>query len=128
MDATPALIMTQGELQNILDETAQKAAHFAIEQLRDELQTDPDKRLVQQLREYILNPETLENPREHWASGPHIRAIELGNKGTAKSIAWFHQFKQKSGLKACFHRRSKRHGHLQEWCFEDIRLCWPNLL
>lgn len=126
MDATPALVITRHQLKKMLEETANQAASAAVDQLKSELNTDPDDRLVQRLRDYIIDPTSLDNPRDYWASGPHVRAIENGNNGKPKSIAWFHRFKVKSGLKECFHRRSKRHGHLQEWNFEDIRLCWES--
>lgn len=124
MDTTPALIVSHEQLQTMLRETAQEAAQSAVTQLKSELNTDPDERVTQELRTYLTTPASLPTPRDHWANGLHIRMIEHGNLGKPKSVAWFHKFKIKSGLRECFHRRSKRHGHLQEWCFEDIRLCW----
>lgn len=124
MDATPALILTRHELKQLMQDTAAQAAVTAVANMKTELRTDPKEQVVHRLRQYLNDPISLSNPREYWANGHHIRSIVINSKGKPKSMGWFMQFKRKSGLYECVTRTSSQHGRLQEWTFEDIRLCW----
>lgn len=124
MEGQPALILAPDQLKDLLTKTAEQAAAQAVAALREDLARDPQDQIVEDLRRYILDDTTEPNPETRWASGHHIRAIELNRSGKPKSVGWFHKFKKESGLNQCPHRSSPQHGRLQEWSFRDIALAW----
>lgn len=124
MEATPALVITHHDLQQMLDETAQRTATETVAQLRTDLRTDPVDRIVHQLRTYLADRSNLDQPQAVWANSHHIRRVALNTRGKPRSVAWFHRFKVESGLGDCSNRTSAQHGRLQEWTFEDIANAW----
>lgn len=124
MEGTTALIVTKNDLAEIISAAGTMAAIKAVEALRADLNQDPAEKQLQLLRNYIADRTTINNPRDHWASGRLIRMIAPNQNGKPKSVSWFQKFKQTSGLNTCPHRTSHEHGRLQEWCFEDIANVW----
>ncbi|MCW2307360.1 hypothetical protein [Rhodobium gokarnense] len=124
MEGTPAIVLTHEALDRLLEEAGCRAAEKTVAKLQSQLIQDPRERHLRQLRGYLMDRSTLQNPRELWANGHHIRRIELSSKGKPKSMTWFQRFKHESGLAACISRPSAEHGRLQEWTFEDIANAW----
>lgn len=124
MTGTPALILTQLELEQLAAAAGKAAAEEVVRQLREELKADPFERHVERLRAYLMEPELETAPETLWASSRHIRAIELSAKGKPKSVGWFQGFKRDSGLGQCNSRPSPEHARSLEWRFTDIRAAW----
>jgi uncharacterized protein len=124
MNPSSALIISADDLKNLLAQTAAEAATKAVADLKTELRSCPDARIIQALRQRILRQETIDDGRRQWANSHHICRIMLSAKGKPKSAAWFSQFKRESGLQACFSRSSPRHGRLREWTIDDIASAW----
>ncbi len=126
MEITSAVVLTVDHVRRIIEETAIETARQTADALKQDLYCDPIDQVANKLRNYIADQTTVENPRESWANGHHIRRLELNSKGDPKSISWFHRFKRDSGLAECISRSSNIHGRLQEWTFQDIASAWHN--
>lgn len=126
MHPIPALIVTEQDLEVLLQRAAHLAAITAIEQLRTDLIQDPKEQVLNKLRAFIKDRSTITNPREHWANGKMIREIDTNHNNKPKSISWFQLFKKQSTLNQCPRRKSSEHGKLQEWTFEDIANAWDH--
>lgn len=126
MDALQALVLTNGQLQDLLQEAARQGAALAVAKLRAELHQSPDDATLQQLRAYLRDPASVPNPRDHWAHSGIIRQIEMTPRGKPKSTAWFMAFQRESRLNECFSRPSPAYGRRREWSFADIRAAWAS--
>lgn len=124
MEALQALVLTNTQLRAMLIDAAREGAKLAVAELRADLHQSPDDANLQQLRAYLTNPSSIPNPRDRWASGAIIRAIESSPRGKPKSNAWFMKFQRETGLKGCPTRPSPTHGRSREWTFADIRAAW----
>lgn len=124
MDAIPAVVLTQSQLNDMLEKAGQHAAELAVRQLRSELQQSPEQATLERLRGYLADPSIIANPREQWAHAGIIREIQPTPRGKPKSTAWFMRFQRESGLKGCPTRSSPVFGRRREWTFSDIRLAW----
>jgi len=124
MDALQALVLTNGQLQDMLQEAARQGATLAVAELRKELHQSPDEATLQELRAYLKNPASIPNPRDRWAHSGVIRQLEPTPRGKLKSSAWFMKFQRETRLGECFNRPSPAYGRRREWTFEDIRLAW----
>ncbi len=126
MQAMQALVIMEHELTELLTKAGKVAALEVLEDFRQELNQDPVLKHADRLRSYIENRSLIDNPRDLWSNGRHIRLITPTKNGKPKSIAWFQTFKKESNLKNCVNRPSPDHGRLQEWCFEDIANAWDH--
>lgn len=126
MRRTAAMIVTESELNEMLTKAGKVAAQEIIEHLKQEIYQDPVQTVTNKLRAYIEDRGTEQSPRDIYANGRHIRMLVPAKNGKPKSTAWFQNFKRDSTLNKCFHRPSSEHGHLQEWCFEDIANAWDH--
>lgn len=126
MQGTPAIIVMEEELKEMMIGAGRVAAQEIMDNMKEEITQDPVERQTNLLRAYIEDRKTITNPREHHASGRHIRKLKPNANGKPKSIAWFQTFKKESKLNKCFNRPSPDHGRLQEWCFEDIANAWDH--
>lgn len=124
MEALQALVLTDTQLRAMLTDAAKEGAKLAVAELRADLHQSPDDATLQQLRAYLTNPASIPNPRDRWASGAIIRAIEHSPRGKSKSTAWFMKFQRETGLKDCPTRPSPAHGRSREWTFADVRAAW----
>ena len=124
MEALQAVVLTNTQLRELLEEAGQVAAERAVLKLRSELNQTPEEAILKQLRSYLADPSTVADPASHWAHSGVIREIQPTPRGKPKSVAWFMKFQRETGLKECFSRRSPSHGRRKEWSFEDIRLAW----
>lgn len=124
MEALQAVVLTNNQLRDLLEEAGQVAAERAVERLRSELQQTPEEVTVKQLRAYLADPAAVADPRALWAHSGIIREIALTSRGKPKSVAWFMKFQRESGLRECISRRSPGHGRRKEWTFADVRLAW----
>lgn len=126
MQRTPAMLITETELNDMLTKAGKLAAQEIVEHLKQDIYQDPQVTLTKRLRAFIEDRSTELNPRDIYANGRHIRMVQPNKNGKPKSTAWFQNFKRDSTLNQCFHRPSPDHGHLQEWCFEDIANAWDH--
>jgi len=124
MEAIQAVVLTETQLREMLEEAGKHAARVVAEDLRSELRQGPDERTLERLRAYIEDPETILNAQEQWAHSGIIREIHPTSRGKPKSTAWFMKFQRETGLKECRTRKSPIHGRRSEWTFADIRLAW----
>ena len=124
MEAMQALVLTDYQLRQLLSEAAREGAMLAVAELRADLHQSPDDALLQKLRAYLADPDTLPNPHEFWAHSGLIRAIGQPQGGKPKSAAWFAKFQRETGLAECPSRASPGYGRRREWSFADIRLAW----
>lgn len=124
MEGTPAYVLTHTQLEQLMLDTARRAAELTVDKLRAELTQDPSLKQLYDLRGYILDRSTIKNPRARWASSHLIRRIETNSKDQPKSVAWFMKFQKETGLKDCPSRKSPTHGRSREWTFEDIANAW----
>ena len=126
MKGTAAIVVTEEELTNMLTQAGKAGAREVMSEYEQQLEQDPVERHTQLLRDFIEDRSILDNPREVFGSGRHIRRIIPAKNGKPKSVAWFQGFKRESKLNLCKNRPSPDHGRLQEWCFEDIANAWDN--
>ena len=124
MKSIPAVVLHQDQLSEMLVTAGRVAAREIAEAFKEDLKLDPTDQRIKKLRDYIADRTTCTNPKDEWANGRHIRMIAPAKEGKPKSMGWFQQFKKKSKLNKCYNRKSADHGHLQEWCFEDIANAW----
>lgn len=124
MEAMQAVVLTECQLREMLEEAGKHAAQLVADNLRSELRQGPDERNLDLLRAYIEDPAAVSNPNEHWAHSGIIREIRLTPRGKPKSVAWFMKFQRETGLRDCRTRKSPVHGRRREWSFADIRLAW----
>lgn len=124
MDALQALVLTNEQLKDMLQEAARQGATIAVAELRKELHQSPEDATLQLLRSYLHDPALVPNPHDHWAHSGIIRQIEMTPSGKPKSTAWFMKFQRESHLSECFSRPSPSYGHRREWSFADISLAW----
>lgn len=126
MQGTAAFVVTKNELKDMLEEAGRVGAHEVLSSFKDELNIDPVEEQTKRLQNYIKDRTTIDNPRDEWANGRHIRRLNPSKQGKPKSISWFKTFKEQSTLNQCFNRPSPDHGRLQEWTFEDIANAWDH--
>ena len=124
MEAIQAVVLTETQLREMLEEAGKHAARLIAEDLRSELRQGPDERTLERLRAYIEDPAAISNPNEHWAHSAIIREIRPTSRGNAKSVAWFMKFQRETGLRDCRTQKCPVHGRRREWTFADIRLAW----
>ncbi len=124
MKGIPAVVLTEESLTSLLVAAGELAAKRTVELLENNLVQSPTDKKLLSLIGYIQDRTTIDNPRDHWAHGKHIKMINPPKSGKPRSDTWFHYFKQKTGLHDCFSRKSPEHGRLREWTFEDIAIAW----
>jgi hypothetical protein len=124
MEALQAVVLTNTQLRELLEEAGQVAAERAVLKLRSELHQTPEEAILKHLRSYLADPSTVSDPHTLWAHSGIIREIQPTPGGKPKSVAWFMKFQRETGLKECFSRRSPSHGRRKEWSFADVRLAW----
>jgi hypothetical protein len=124
MEALQALVLTNEQLKNMLQEAARLGATLAVAELRKELHQSPDEATLQELRAYLKDPSSIPNPRDRWAHSGIICQIETTPRGKPKSPAWFMKLQRETGLGECMTRPSPAYGRRREWTFVDIRLAW----
>lgn len=126
MEALQAVVLTQSQLNTMLEAAGVRAAELAVRKLHAELHQSPEDTTLQSLREYIANPGAVANPHDQWAHSGIIRLIQPTAQGEPKSVAWFMKFQRRTGLKDCHTRPSPVHGRRKEWTFHDIKLAWDS--
>ncbi|MEW7008473.1 MULTISPECIES: hypothetical protein [unclassified Lentilitoribacter] len=126
MQGTAALVVTKEELKKMLEEVGRISATQILNSFKAELNTNPIEKQTKRLQTYIQDRNSIENPREEWANGRHIRRLNPSKNGKPKSMSWFKTFKEESTLNKCFNRPSPDHGRLQEWTFEDVANAWDH--
>ncbi|QQM32356.1 hypothetical protein JET14_09575 [Martelella lutilitoris] len=124
MEALQAVVLTNAQLRDLLEQAGQRAAELTVSQLRHELTQTPEDLTLKDLRSYLTDPTTILNPRDRWAHNGIIRNIQPTNTNKPKSTAWFMKFQRESGLADCTFRQSPVNGRRKEWTFADIRLAW----
>ncbi len=124
MKGIPAIVISEENLKGMLVAAGELAATLTVEKLEKRIIQGPDEKTTLKLRGYIQDRSTLQNPREHWANGIHIKDINPASTGKPRTNTWFHHFKKRTGLKDCFTRQSPRHSRMKEWTFEDVANAW----
>ncbi|TBD04594.1 hypothetical protein ELH21_09400 [Rhizobium leguminosarum] len=124
MEALQAVVLTDAQLREMLTEAARRGAAMAVDELRAELHQAPDDATLQKLRAYLVDPDSLANPHDHWAHSGIICQIAVTARGKPKSAAWFMKFQRETNLNLCFNRPSPAYGRRREWTFFDIKLAW----